>query len=62
MPRTASQTEPISQERIEVSSLEEKLASVSEAVAAEPVPDRLLREANALQEAWDLARQRKNPN
>jgi len=62
MARAVSQTEPLPQERVEVSSLEEKLAALGEAVAFEIVPDRLLKQANALHEALELRRQRRNPN
>jgi hypothetical protein len=62
MARAAPRTEQLPQEHIEVSSLDKRLAAVDDAVSAEPVPERLVRGANALQDALEIRRQRRNPN
>jgi len=61
MARAVFRIEPLPQERIEALSLEERLEAVSEAIASELVPGRLLRDANALQSEL-LLRQRRNLN
>jgi hypothetical protein len=62
MARISPRAEPKHEERIEAATLSERLDSVLEEVAAEDVPARLLKAANALDEALFRRRQQRNPN